>query len=107
MFERSVDYLCDVLDGKKSFDWPLLFLAAFLVIGSGTVIHGCLFDAATSTANPFDSGVRFADVVDNSGTHHCFALTEQDEYGGYTYDVNCESLKGINPRLVNGGIAPD
>jgi hypothetical protein len=89
MFERGVDYLCDVLDGKKSFDWSLLFLVAFLIVGSGIVIHGFLFDIAAPTANSFGPSMAYSEEVDGSGAHHCFLLTQQDVYGGYTYELPC------------------
>jgi hypothetical protein len=97
MFGRGIDYLCDVFDGKKSIDWPFLFLVAFMALGSIVAIHGCLFDA-TTRANSLGSGVRYI-VETVSGSQHCYAITQEDEYGGYTYQVDCKTGRFIAPLL--------
>jgi hypothetical protein len=103
MLERMNNYLCDLLDGKKSFDWSLLALIAFLVFGLGVTIRSCISDRV-STGLLFDPQVRFVDLVDAKGAHRCIAITQQDLYGGYSYDVNC---KNLSPALTYYGATPD
>jgi hypothetical protein len=97
-FERGVDYLIDVIDGKRSFDWSLLGLFAFLAFGLAVTIHGCLFDTRYEP-DPFVASAAYSDTVDGNGVHHCYSITEQDVYGGYTYPADCKNGRVIGKPL--------